>query len=389
MSRPKIFDGITVVELGSSVAGPFAAKVLADMGARVIKVEHPKGGDVSRQWGPRLPDGGSASYHAVNIGKLSVTVDMSDAGDLARLKTLIVDQADVVLQNLKPGAADRFGLGADALRKAAPRLIYCNIGAFGNAGPLGGLPGYDPLMQAFSGITSLTGERDRPPSRVGVSMIDLGTGMWAAIAIVSALYRRAVTGEGAVADVSLLETGIGFLTLAIGEYGATGAAPQRNGLKGPIVAPNNGYATADGLLVIVIGTDRQFARFCAILGDAAMAEDARFATTASRIENEVEMSDWITGILRTDTRAAWSARLNDADIPNAPVQSVAEIAAHPQTEALGILRPSDDNPIRFVGLPLSIDGERPGAGGHAPDLGEHDQQVFEFMRNDAAKAEKV
>lgn len=382
MPQAHIFDGITVVELGSSIAGPYAAKVLADMGARVVKVEHPKGGDASRQWGPALPDGGSAAYHAVNMGKLSVTVDMTDAGDLARLKALIVDRADVVLQNLKPGAADRYGLGAAALREASPRLIYCNIGAFGNAGPLGGLPGYDPLMQAFSGITSLTGERDRPPSRVGVSLIDLGTGMWAAIGIIAALYRRAATGAGAVVDVSLLETSIGWMTLALSEYGATGEAPRRNGLKGPIVAPNNGYETADGLLVIVVGTDAQFARLCAVLGDADMAGDPRFATTADRFANEAEMSRRITGILRADTRDAWSARLNEAGIPNAPVQSVAEIAAHPQTEALGILRMSDDNPIRFVGLPLGIDGVRPRAGGHAPDLGEHDQQVFAFMRND-------
>jgi len=382
MTQSRPFDGITVVELGSSVAGPYAARILADLGARVVKVEHPRGGDASRQWGPPLPDGGSAAYHAVNMGKLSVTVDMTDASDLARLKALIVDQADVVLQNLKPGAADRFGLGATALRAAAPRLIYCNVGAFGNAGPLAGLPGYDPLMQAFSGITSLTGERDRPPSRVGVSLIDLGTGMWAAIGVVSALYRRAATGAGAVVDVSLLETGIGWMSLALSEYGATGEAPRRNGLKGPIVAPNNGYETADGLLVIVIGTDPQFQRLCDVLGDAAMAEDPRFATGAARFANEAEMSRRITDILRTDTRAAWAAKLDKAGIPNAPVQSVAEIAAHPQTEALGILRLSDDNPIRFVGLPLSIDGARPSAGGHAPDLGEHGQQVFDFIRND-------
>ena len=385
MPQANIFDGITVVELGSSFAGPYGAKVLADMGARVIKVEHPKGGDASRQWGPALPDGGSAPYHAVNMGKLSVTADLGDARDLARLRALIVAEADVVLQNLKPGAADRYGLGAAALRKAAPRLIYCNIGAFGNAGPLGHMPGYDPLMQAFSGITSLTGEQDRPPSRVGVSLVDLGTGMWAVIAIVAALYRRATTGTGGVVDVSLLETSIGWLTLALAEYGATGAAPQRNGLKGPIVAPNNGFETADGVLVIVAATDAQFARLCAVIGRAEMAEDPRFATNAGRFANEIEMSRHVSEVLRTDTRAAWSARLNDADIPNAPVQSVAEIAAHPQTEALGILRLSDDNPIRFVGLPLSIDGVRPSASGHAPDLGEHDQQVFEFIQAETAK----
>lgn len=377
------FEGITIVELGTSVAAPFGGKILAELGAQVIKVENPDGGDPARRWYPALPEGSSASFQACNMGKLSVTVDMTDADDLGRLKALIAERADVVLQNLRPGAVERFSLDAASLRADNPGLIYCNVGAFGAGGPLAGLPGYDPLMQAFSGITDLTGEADRPPSRVGVSLIDLGTGMWSAIGIASALYRRKATGEGAVVDTSLFETSLGWITLAAAELTATGAAPSRSGLQGPIVAPNRGYQAADGLLVIVVGTDGQFRRFCETLGCPELADDPRFAKNADRRANEAEMSRLIGGIVATDTRAAWSERLNEAGIPNAPVQTVAEVIAHPQTEALGLLRPADDGTMRFVGLPLRLDGARPATGGHAPRLDEHRQQVFDFMKTPA------
>lgn len=377
------FEGITVVEIGTSIAAPFAGKILAELGARVVKVENPDGGDPARRWYPSLPEGNSASFQACNMGKLSVTVDMTDADDLTRLKRLIAEAADVVLQNLRPGLVERFALDAATLRRDNPRLIYCNVGAFGKPGPLGNLPGYDPLMQAFSGITDLTGEADRPPSRVGVSLIDLGTGMWSAIGIISALYRRMATGEGGVVDTSLFETSVGWITLAVAELTASGKAPARNGLQGPIVAPNRGYQAADGIHVIVVGTDAQFRRFCGALGCPDLADDPRFAKAGDRMANEAEMSRLIGEIIATETRAAWAERLNAAGIPNAPVQTVAEVAAHPQTEALGLLRPADDGTMRFVGLPVRLDGVRPATDGHAPRLDEHRQQVFDFMKTPA------
>lgn len=376
------FEGITVVELGTSVAAPFAGKILTELGATVIKVENPDGGDPARRWYPTLPEGNSASYQSVNMGKLSVTVDMTDADDLARLKTLIAEKADVVLQNLRPGAVQRFSIDAETLRKDNPRLIYCNAGAFGD-GPLGDLPGYDPLMQAFSGITDLTGEADRPPSRVGVSLIDLGTGMWSTIGIISALYRRMNTGEGGVIDTSLFETSLGWITLPVAELAVSGKAPKRSGLQGPIVAPNRGFQASDGIQVIVVGTDGQFRRFCEVLKCEELADDPRFAKSVDRLKNEAELSRLVGEIIATDTRAAWSERLNAAGIPTAPVQTVEEVVAHPQTAALGVLRPGEDAATQYVGLPLRLDGVRPASVSHAPRLDEHRQQVFDFMKTPA------
>ncbi len=377
------FEGITVVEMGTSVAGPFAGKILAELGARVIKVENPEGGDPARSWYPTLPEGISASFQSCNMDKLSVTVDMRDEAALARLRTLITAQADVVLQNLRPGAVERFGLDAETLRKDNPRLVYCNVGAFGAGGPLSHLPGYDPLMQAFSGITDLTGEADRPPSRVGVSLVDIGTGMWSAIAIVSALYRRLATGEGAVVDTSLFETSLGWITLPVAELAVSGKAPKRSGLQGPVVAPNRGYQAADGIHVIVVGTDGQFKRFCEALNCPEMLDDSRFTAGPDRLANEAELSRLVGDIIATDTRAAWSEKLDAAGIPNAPVQTVEEVVAHPQTEAIGILRPGEDEGMPFVGLPMRLDGERPATGNRAPRLDEHQQQVFDFMKTPA------
>lgn len=372
------FEGITVIELGTSVAAPFAGKIMTELGAQVIKVENPDGGDPARRWYPTLPDGNSASFQSFNMGKLSITVDMTNQDDLDRLKALIAEKADVVLQNLRPGAVKRFSIDAETLRKDNPRLIYCNAGAFGD-GPLGDLPGYDPLMQAFSGITDLTGEADRPPSRVGVSLIDLGTGMWSTIGIISALYRRQATGQGGVVDTSLFETSVGWTTLAVGELAVSGKAPTRSGLQGPTIAPNRGYQAADGIHVIVVGTDGQFRRFCKVLNCDPLADDPRFAKSADRLTNEAELSRLIGEIIATDTRASWSKRLDGAGIPNAPVQTVEEVVMHPQTEALGLLRPGEDERMKFVGLPLRLDGVRPASVSHAPRLDEHRQEVFEFM----------
>ena len=377
------FEDITMVEMGTSVAGPFAGKVLAELGARVVKVENPEGGDPARHWYPRLPDGNSASFQSCNMGKLSVTVDMRDEAELAQLRTFIAEQADVILQNLRPGAVERFGLDARTLRKHNPRLIYCNVGAFGADGPLSQLPGYDPLMQAFSGLIHLTGEAGRPPSRVGISLVDIGTGMWSTIGIVSALYRRQVTGEGAIVDTSLFETSLGWITLAAAELAVVGEAPKRNGLRGPIVAPNRGFHAADGIQVIVIGTDGQFRRFCEVLGRPELADDPLYANSVDRLENEAELAEIVGAIIKTEPRTVWSERLNAADIPNAPVQTVEEVVAHPQTAALGMMRPGDDKSMQFVGLPMRIDGVRPVTSGHAPRLDEHKQQVFDFMKTPA------
>ena len=206
MTEPRPLEGITVVELGSSVAGPYCGKVLAELGAEVFKVENPAGGDTSRGWGPALDGGASMVFEAMNKGKRSVTVDLADPAELDRLRELIATRADVVFQNLRPGAAERYGVGPAVMLARNPRLVYCNLGAFGNAGPMRDLPGYDPLMQAFTGLASVTGEAGGPPVRVGAPVVDIGAGMWAVIGILAALRRRDAIGRGGVVDTSLFET---------------------------------------------------------------------------------------------------------------------------------------------------------------------------------------
>ncbi len=364
-------DGILVVEITTTIAGPYATKILQDLGARVLKIESRKGGDPFRNiGGPRLGDAPTA-FRWLNGGKASITADFSDGDDVAAVRRLALEDADVVLQNMRPGAADRLGLGAEGLRAANPRLVYCNLGAYGGRGPLAHLPGYDPLMQAFGGIVATTGS-EAAPARVGVSLIDMGTAMWAVIGITSALRRRELDGVGAVVDAALFETTLALMGIPIANYEAGGVVPKRTGLKGPIVVPNRDFPTADGLLVIAVVSDPQFARLARAIGRPELADDARFATAPARLENEDALIEAMNAALRTRGRAEWTQALDAADVPNSPVHGLAEVVAHPQTEASELLRPSGEGSARLVGLPLRLDGTRPSGDGPVPALGADD-----------------
>ncbi len=378
MTDRRPLDGITVVELGTSVAGPYAGKVLAELGAWVIKVENPAGGDTSRGWGPAAVGGSSAVFEAFNKGKRSVTVDMREPAELERLRRLIAERADVLFQNLRPGAVERYEIGPQAMLARNPRLIYCNLGAYGTAGPMRNLPGYDPLMQAFTGIASVTGEADRPPVRVGAPVVDLGAGMWAVIGILAALERRHKTGRGGLVDTSLFETALAWMTLQIALYQGSGELPKRRGLAGPLVVPNGGYQASDGILVITAGTDRQFRDFSAALERADWADDPRYATTAGRLGHAEALNQEIAAVLAANTRRYWAERLDRAAVPNAPLQTIDEVLAHPQTAASGMLQPSPDGALAVIGLPLKFDGARPPFTARAPALGADNQLVLDF-----------
>ncbi|MEM6498484.1 MAG: CoA transferase, partial [Pseudomonadota bacterium] len=259
-------DGITVLEMGSSLAGPYGARLLADFGARVIKVEAPGGGDAARSWGTDKLGGTSATYQALNFGKRSIVVDFKNEDEVAVLKRFIAVEADVVLQNLRPGIADSLGLGPDDIRRMNSRIIYCNVSAFGRPGPYAQMPGYDPLIQAFGGIVDLTGPADGDPARVGVPIIDLGTGLWAALGVMAALHTRARTGEGTIVDAAMADTAMAWQTVSQATIEAGGAQPRRSGLTGPLLVPNTGYQTSDGFLIVTVGTDRQFEKLCQVIG---------------------------------------------------------------------------------------------------------------------------
>jgi len=371
--------GVTVLELGSSIAGPYACRILASFGAEVLKVEEPGSGDPARGWGRGRLGGTGVAYQACNRDKRSVTVDFSDPEELARLQRLIAERADVVLQNLRPGVVERFGLDAATSVAANKQLIYCNLSAFGPDGPLSGRPGYDPLIQAYGGITDATGEPGRDPVRVGVPVIDFGTGMWAAIGILAALQERQRTGAGCVVDAVMFETALAWQTLSSAIRETGDEPPRRTGLSGPIIVPNTGYDTADGKLLVTVGTERQFARFCDAIGLPDLPQDPRFASNEDRVANAEAFNAVLTEQLRTQPRDYWTDRLDAVDVPCAPILELKEALVHPQTAVTGILQPSPDGEFRITGLPLRFDGERPAFRRAAPALGEATQAAFAFM----------
>jgi formyl-CoA transferase/CoA:oxalate CoA-transferase len=367
MTELRPLTGARVVDLTSSLAGPTATQLLAALGADVVKVE-PLAGDHARAWGPPFLDGESAMFLAANAGKRSLAVELGDERG-REIVLRLAAEADVFLQSLRPGAADRHGLRAAALRARNPRLIHCSIGAFGARGPLSDQPGYDPLLQAASGIMSVTGESDGQPVRVGVSLIDLGTGVWAALGVVSALYDRERTGVGRTLELSLYETALSLLSTQLVGYLGTGNVPRRAGTAFPQIAPYEVFPARDGDLMIVAGNDKLFAAFCDVLGVPQLVADPRFLTNPDRVANHPEL----VALLRERTSERSSAELLEAlvaaGVPASPVHDVGEAARHPQTEALGILQALGD--FVTVAAPLSADGERVRHHAPPPTLGAH------------------
>ncbi|WP_370937531.1 CaiB/BaiF CoA transferase family protein [Amycolatopsis sp. cg13] len=358
MTRELPLSGIVVVELSDSASAPFAGKILAELGAEVWKVERPTG-DSARGWGPSEWKGDGAAFHALNRGRRYLSLDIKDREQLATLHRLIAERADVFLHNLRPGSAAKYGLDADNLRVTKPELVHCEIGAFGKAGPLRELPGYDPLMQAFSGIMDITGEHDGGPVRAGVSIVDFGTGMWAVIGILAALNRRHVKHTGAAVDASLLETAIAWNSVGIAGYAADGYPGSRHGSGVAFIVPHRAFAASDGALIVSCANDALFVRLAAALGHPEWADDPRFATNAARLENRAEIDRLIGERIASGTRAQWQDRLQAAGIPCAPVQTTPELVGHEQTRELGIIGAADEGEIGVVGLPLSFDGRRP------------------------------
>jgi crotonobetainyl-CoA:carnitine CoA-transferase CaiB-like acyl-CoA transferase len=363
--------GIHVVDLTSSLAGPTCTQILAALGADVVKVEHPERGDEARAWGPTFFEGGSVMFFAANGSKRSLALDVK-APDGRDALLRLVDRADVFVQSLRPGTAARLGFGADELRARSDRLVYCSIGAFGNRGPLVGKPGYDPLMQAFTGIISLTGEPDRPGVRVGTSLIDIGTGVWAALGIVAALHERAGTDRGREVDVSLFETGLSLVGYQLTDALRTGRAPARYGTAFPLIAPYEVFATADGELMIAAANDRLFEQLCERVGLPELASDLRFRTNPDRLANRATLLPLLRARLAERPTAYWLERLDG--IPVAPVQDVAEAAQHEQTRATGILQTLDA--IETLALPLEIDEQHVGHRAAPPTLGLHSREVL-------------
>jgi crotonobetainyl-CoA:carnitine CoA-transferase CaiB-like acyl-CoA transferase len=374
-SRGLPLDGITVIELGHSVAAPYACEILGDLGADVIKIEKVHGDD-ARSWAPPYWGTMSATFQSLNRNKRSVVVNLKDRAERERLRRLIVERADVVVSNLRPGSAAEFGLDADALRRSKPSLVYCNIGAFGAKGPLSDRPGYDPLMQAFGGLMSVTGEPAQRPVRVGTSIIDMATGMWAVIGILAALFAQRDAGSGSTVDTSLYETALGWMCYHAANFQASGELPRRQGSGAAMIVPYRGYASKDGFIVIAAGNDRLFASLARVLGHPEWIDDPRFRSNPDRVRNQDGLYRWIEELIPARTNREWAAILDEAGVPNAPMQTIAEVLDHPQTKALGMLQASPQGDITLLGLPLSFDGVRPAFRLPPPVLGAHTGEIL-------------
>ena len=363
-------EGIRVVEIAQNLAGPIVAEILAHMGADVIKVERPEGDD-ARRWGPPFHKGTSPGYLAVNANKRSITVDLKDKTAVARLIELI-GEADVLVQNLRPGSLEALGLGAGVVTQRYPRLVYCSVWAFGRTGPLKLKPGYEPMVQAFSGLMMMNGDEGGPPTRIGTSILDYGTGMWAAMGVLAALVRRARTGGGCVVDASLFETGLAWLKGHYASFRASGAVPERHRTGSNRVVPFQAFETKTGPLIVAAGNDRLFVKLAGVLGRPEWVKDPRFATNATRVEHKAILCAMIDEIFITRSKGEWIDLLEGEGVPCSVINSLPEAAAHPQAAALDMIQPVPGDDFSLVALPLSFDGARPKIVQAPPAIGEHD-----------------
>jgi crotonobetainyl-CoA:carnitine CoA-transferase CaiB-like acyl-CoA transferase len=370
-------EGIKVVELAQNLAGPFCTQILAHLGADVIKVEKPGGGDDARGWGKLMSLDAGSAFNAVNLSKRSVIANLKNPVDVEKILELI-DTTDVVVQNMRPGTLEDVGLGAEALMTRNPRLIYCSVSAFGTTGPKKLDPGYEPIVQAFSGMMMMSGLPSGPPVRMGTQVLDHGSAMWAAIGVLAAISERYRTGRGRKVDTSLLETAIGWWTNLYATYATTGDVPQRHPTGNRDVVISEGLETADGPIIIAAGNDALFHKLCPVIGKPEWGSDPGLATNRQRVERHDEIVEEMERILRTKPRAYWLNVIAAAGIPCTPINSLPEMLAEPQTEAVGMLQavPNLERDIRLIALPVQFDGQRPTIRNRAPKMGEHTKEVF-------------
>ncbi len=356
---PAPLAGVTVIDLTRVLAGPFCTMVLLDLGARVIKVERPGSGDDARHIGPFVGDR-SAYFLSLNRGKESIALDLREAGDRSLLERML-GRADVLIENFRPGAMERLGLGWEQLHDRFPRLIYAATSGFGQDGPYARRAAYDMVVQAMGGIMSITGQPGAAPTRVGTSIGDLAAGLFTALGIVSALRSRDRNGVGTFVDVSMLDCQVALLENAIARFAATGAAPEPLGSRHPSIAPFQAFRSANGHIVIAAGNDALFAALTEVLGRPELRDDPRFASNQARTEHVDALQDEIEATTRTRTTERWLTSLHEAGIPSGPIQSVAQVLCDPQILARNMVVQVDDpelgafpvagNPIKLSGVP--------------------------------------
>jgi crotonobetainyl-CoA:carnitine CoA-transferase CaiB-like acyl-CoA transferase len=378
MSQGLPLAGVRVLDFTRNVAGPFATMILGELGADVVKIEPPAVGDDTREWGPPFWGGETPTFLALNRNKRSVTLDITGPGARPVLDRLAA-ASDVVVESARPRVMDRLGYGYDWASARNRRVIYCSITPYGDRGPLQDRPGYDPLMQAYGGLMSVTGEPGRPPVRSGTSLIDMGTGMWTVIAIMAALSQRRETGTGQRIVTSLYETALMWMTYHLTAYWASGTAPRRVGSGTTMIAPYEAFATRDGYLVIAAGNDRLFARLCHALCHPEWAADARFLRNADRVRNREALHALIESQTQERATGELAGALDGVGVPASPIRSAEDVAVDPQALALEIFQTAAHPTIprlMSVGLPFLLDGDRPPLRRHPPAHGEHTREVL-------------
>jgi crotonobetainyl-CoA:carnitine CoA-transferase CaiB-like acyl-CoA transferase len=372
-------DGLTILDFTRVLSGPYCTMLLADMGARVIKIEQPGHGDDTRAWGPPFVNGESAYFLSINRNKESLTLDLKHPAARAVLNCLL-PRADVLVENFRPGTMDRLGLGYDALAPRYPRLVYCSISGFGQTGPRRGEPGYDAVMQGEGGLMSITGTPDGPPFRLGVAISDIVSGMFAAQGIAMALLARVRSQRGQRVDVGMLDSTVALLTYQAGIYFATGTTPGRMGNRHPTIVPYETFAASDGDFVVAVGNDDQWRRFCRLLGAEEIAGDERFATNSARVRNYDALRPLLVERLRSRTRREWVENLKQAGVPCGSVREVGDVLQDPQLDARQMIETVEHmtaGAVRVLGVPIKLSDTPGGVRIAPPALSQHTNQILE------------
>lgn len=377
MSGP--LEGIKVLDLTRVLAGPYCTMILGDLGADIIKVEAPGGSDDTRKWGPPYTRSGlSAYYLCANRNKRAITLNLKSEEGKIILKRL-VKTSDVVIHNFKNGTMEKWGLGYNVLSKINPQIVYCSITGFGNSGPYKELPGYDYIIQAMSGLMSITGAQESGPVKVGVAISDIVSGLYATIGIISSLYKRQMTHKGANIDISLLDSQISTLINVASNYLTSGDVPGLLGNEHPNIVPYQTFHTADKQIVIAVGNDLQFKKFCEATGLDHIIQDERFKTNSGRVKHRKELINIISSRLKSRRAEKWLSILRDKGVPCGSINNLKEVFEDPQVQERNMIievRHPEDGLLKLVGSPLKISGQSIILRHHPPKIGEHNKEVL-------------
>jgi formyl-CoA transferase/CoA:oxalate CoA-transferase len=384
-------SGVTVIDLTRVLSGPYCTMVLADHGARVIKIEHPVRGDDTRHWGPPFIASESAYFLSINRNKESVTLDFKQPDGHEILERLLA-MADVVVENFRPGTLDAIGLGGTDVLGRHPRIVYCSISGYGQTGPRREEPGYDAVMQAEGGLMSITGDADGPPYRLGVAITDIVSGLFAAQGVMAALFARNRTGRGQIVDIGMLDSTAALLTYQAGNYFATGHAPARLGNRHPTIAPYESVHAADGEFVIAGGNDSIWRRLCQVIGRPELADDPRFRTNSDRMTHYSELRVALEEALKTKTRSEWVRELTANGVPCGSVREISEVLADPQLAARGMIAEVQHSTIgtaRVINSPVKLSDTPPSVRTAPPTLGQHTAVVLGELGYDRGEIEAL